>query len=620
MNFGFLVRCDQRGASFSEVGASGPAASELLSVTIDNDFQAVFLGRLYYLDDLRRRARRRTSPGGRGHSRRVRAGRLRAGRRRRPELARRGLQFRFVGCPRAPVDRSPRSDGRFSPFLGARRGRGRPQQCHAASARPRAPAASRSRLSRRVPGSPLRRQLRNCIRSGARTKGSNACWLGHGWNSRRAVRRSRSAGGTGSRKWKSPRASSWQTSQPVTGNLLDAAVAQRRVGRTAAHLSGGMDSTAVALLAARQAHAASEEPVHGLALVYERLTVLSRERPYVESVDGTPGLQLHRLPGEDCLDFDAYDYDTDPDEPVLSLYQSSMCHALLKRAAEIGARTLMTGFGADELVGLQPFPLYDHLRTGRWFTAWREASALAAAAQRQLLEIPGPVRFSIFLARQSARRTRLLVARRTGRWERQQAHTIGPWVRPEFARRHGLWQRSVEHLRRQSNRCRPLALSMALEALEFGIGDAFRWEVGAPAGVHVVQPFLDPRLICFCLGFQGRVSADPQAPETDLCRRDARRAAGNHPRTTGKGSLQRSFLRRPFAQSVVAGKARRTVPGRRSGIRRQERTAAVPAQSGLGGRRLCAGVGSAQPDTFGAQMAHFAAKSGRPAGSRDPAV
>ena len=97
-----------------------------------------------------------------------------------------------------------------------------------------------------------------------------------------------------------------------------------------------MDSTAVALLAARQAHAAGEEPVHGLALVYERQNVLSRERPYVESVDGTPGLQLHRLPGEECLDFDAYDYAIDPDEPVLSLYQSAMCHALLKRAAEIG--------------------------------------------------------------------------------------------------------------------------------------------------------------------------------------------------------------------------------------------------------------------------------------------
>ena len=215
-------------------------------------------------------------------------------------------------------------------------------------------------------------------------------------------------------QWKSPRASSRQTSQPVTGNCSTLPWPSGGWAGRRLHLSGGMDSTAVALLAARQAHAACEEPVHGLALVYERQNVLSRERPYVESVDGTPGLQLHRLPGEECLDFDAYDYAIDPDEPVLSLYQSAMCHALLKRAAEIGGRTLMTGFGADELVGLQPFPLYDHLRTGRWFTAWREASALAAARSDSSWKYLSQYGFRFFFARRSAWWIRLLAARWSG--------------------------------------------------------------------------------------------------------------------------------------------------------------------------------------------------------------
>ena len=56
MNFGFLVRCGQRDATFQQVGAEGVAgASELLSVARDDRFQVVFLGRLYYRDDLRRR-------------------------------------------------------------------------------------------------------------------------------------------------------------------------------------------------------------------------------------------------------------------------------------------------------------------------------------------------------------------------------------------------------------------------------------------------------------------------------------------------------------------------------------------------------------------------------------
>jgi asparagine synthase (glutamine-hydrolysing) len=509
MNFGFLVRCDQRGASFSEVGASGTAASELLSVTIDNDFQAVFLGRLYYLDDLRRRLAAEH----------------------RPEAAATPAEYVRAVYEQAGPESLSWLEGDYSFVLW--------------DARDRRLIAARDpmggfplfwvRVGDEVALSNAMRPLLDLVPKRRLDLDYLAEFLVLPFGATQELHAEQCAYAgvqrvlAGTRLEVSPGASpksvrwwDWlaQMEQPERlelpdiaaryGNLLDAAVAQRRVGRTTAHLSGGMDSTAVALLAARQAHAASEEPVHGLALVYERQNVLSRERPYVESVDGTPGLQLHRLPGEECLDFDAYDYDTDPDEPVLSLYQSAMCHALLKRAAEIGARTLMTGFGADELVGLQPFQLYDHLRTGRWFTAWREASALAAARSDSSWRYLGRYGFRFFLP--ASLRGGLGCWWRGGRvgWERQQAHTIGPWVRPDFARRHGLWRRSVEHLRRQSNRCRPLALSMALEALEFGIGDAFRWEVGAPVGVHVVQPFLDPRLICFCLGFHGRVSADPK--------------------------------------------------------------------------------------------------------------
>ena len=55
MNFGFLVRCDAHDARFYQVGEQPPRGGELLSVAGDDLGQAVFLGRLYYRDDLRRR-------------------------------------------------------------------------------------------------------------------------------------------------------------------------------------------------------------------------------------------------------------------------------------------------------------------------------------------------------------------------------------------------------------------------------------------------------------------------------------------------------------------------------------------------------------------------------------
>lgn len=439
MNFGFLVRCDQRGTTFSEVGTSGPAASQLLSVTSENDFQAVFLGRLYYLDDLRRRLAAEH----------------------RPEAAATPAEYVRAVYEQAGAEGLSWLEGDYSFVLW--------------DARERRSIAARDpmggfplfwvRVGDEIAISNAMRPLLDLVPQrrldldylaeflvlpfgGAQELHTERCAYTGVHRVLAGTRLEMSPGG-------SPKSIRWwdwlaQMKEPESlepaeiaaryGDLLDAAVAQRRVGRTAAHLSGGMDSTAVALLAARQAHAAGEEPVHGLALIYERQNVLSRERPYVESVDGTPDLQLHRLPGEECLDFDAYDYAIDPDEPVLSLYQSAMCHALLKRAAEIGARTLMTGFGADELVGLQPFPLYDHLRTGRWFTAWREASALAATRSDSSWRYLSRYGFRFFLP--AGLRGGLGCWLSGGRvaWEKQQAHTIGPWVRPEFARRHGLWQ------------------------------------------------------------------------------------------------------------------------------------------------------------------------------------
>ena len=379
MNFGFLVRCDRRGTTFCEVGTSGPAASQLLSVTIDNDFQAVFLGRLYYLDDLRRRLAAEH----------------------RPEAAATPAEYVRAVYEQAGAEGLSWLEGDYSFVLW--------------DARERRLIAARDpmggfplfwvRIGEEVALSNAMRPLLDLVPQrrlnldylaeflvlpfgAAQELHGERCAYEGVHRVLAGTRLEVSPGG-------SPKSVRWwdwlaQMEEPESlepaeiaaryGELLDAAVAQRRGGPDggAPFRRHGFDGGRP--LAARQAHAAGEEPVHGLALVYERQNVLSPR--------GLTSSRSTAVRACNCNGFRAKSASismpttttSDPDEPVLSLYQSAMCHALLKRAAEIGARTLMTGFGADELVGLPPFPLYDHLRTGRWFTAWREASALAARA------------------------------------------------------------------------------------------------------------------------------------------------------------------------------------------------------------------------------------------------
>jgi len=509
MNFGFRVQCDKRGVTFEQVGDAAEGAAELLSVTLDDTLQAVFLGRLYYLDDLARRFPPRCRPTNVASP---------------AEYVRAVYEWAGInGLSWLEGDYSfVLWDARRRRLIGVRDPMGGYPLFWAKVGET---VAIGNTMQPLVDLLPERRVNLDYLSEflvlpfgGAQELPDERC-VYEGVHRVLAGTRIEVSPG------ESPRTFRWwdwlsRMEEPASlrledvssryGSLLDDAVRERRIGRTAAHLSGGMDSTAIALLAARQAHDAGDEDVHGLALVYERLKLLARERPYVESVVGTPGLALHRLPGDECLDFDAYHYATSPDEPVLSFYQSAMCHRLLECAADMGAQTLLTGFGADEFVGQQPFQLYDLLRDRRWLAAWREASTLAAARS------DGPwrylKRYGLLYLLPAVLRGGLGCWWRSGliAWEKQQGHTIGPWMRPEFAQRQGLWQRSVDRLRQRSSRCRPLALSIALEALEFGVGDAFCWEVGAPRGVHVAQPFFDPRLVRFCLGFQGRMATDPR--------------------------------------------------------------------------------------------------------------
>jgi asparagine synthase (glutamine-hydrolysing) len=295
---------------------------------------------------------------------------------------------------------------------------------------------------------------------------------------------------------------------------LRPAVRERLRGPTAAHLSGGMDSTGVALIA-RDCLEGSQPP-HTLSLVYERLPGLARETPFLESVLGQPGLAPHRIAGDDVLDFDHFPTMPVHDEPCSWLWRLGFSGALTAKAARVGAATILSGTGADEMLDMYPFHLTDLLRRGRLWAAWSEASRWARAGNCSVWKFLGPFGFANLLP--AWMRAGLGHWWRGGYagWRQQDQWTIAPWILPDFARRLGLRDRALANIRRTFHSCRRVGLSLALGGIREQYGDFSRWYLAAPEGMVIAHPFLDPRVLCLGLGIQSRVRPQPGAQKPIL--------------------------------------------------------------------------------------------------------
>ena len=166
--------------------------------------------------------------------------------------------------------------------------------------------------------------------------------------------------------------------------VLKAAVRERIGTRTAAHLSGGMDSTSVCLLALNDINTgAGVPPLHSLSVVYERLPTLAQEAPFVDLVlnGHREGLVGHRVVGDDILHFDIFRDPPPQDEPSPALWALGPDRLLFAKAGEWGVDTLLTGEGADDFLDASTDHLSDLIANGRWIAAWRSAVAWAQVRQ-----------------------------------------------------------------------------------------------------------------------------------------------------------------------------------------------------------------------------------------------
>jgi asparagine synthase (glutamine-hydrolysing) len=295
--------------------------------------------------------------------------------------------------------------------------------------------------------------------------------------------------------------------------LLSAAVRQRLGAPTSVQVSGGMDSTAVMMLALEHVKSGcAPGPLHTVSLVYERLPVLNLERSYIECALASDPKHLvsHRVIADDMLQYDGLPHVPSHDEPLNGLWGAPSGMAMVERAAAAGATAMITGQGGDDLLDMWPFHLADLIRRGRLTAAWSEASTWARARGStpwriiQLCAAPDLInafRHSGFARRFLPQRQRTL--KDLGEWG------VPAWINADFVRRLALAERAAEADAQMRQTKVSARMMLMLQGIQRRVGDPTRWMQAAPRGIALSHPFLDPRVIGFALGLQERFRPDP---------------------------------------------------------------------------------------------------------------
>jgi len=280
-------------------------------------------------------------------------------------------------------------------------------------------------------------------------------------------------------------------------SLLEASLRARVSPRRAtwAHLSGGLDSSAVVSFASRMAAVGAGSALGGTVTFVDGLT--DDQSGFVRDVSTMYGLR-----NEQVIEFWPWRSDSEPPPKTDQPYRDYPFYARDRLVGQIvresGGDSILSGIGPDYYFPTTPLHIADSLRTGHWagtmraMLAWSVArrAKLWSAAARDIIAPLGPHWLSARL---------------------HSVHTRLPrWIRPQFAARH--------ELRR---RC---AMSQVVVAEPGGLYDqAVRESLTRAAssvptwcqteGIDIRHPLLDRRLVEFCLTLPYRMRTDFEAPK-----------------------------------------------------------------------------------------------------------
>jgi len=300
---------------------------------------------------------------------------------------------------------------------------------------------------------------------------------------------------------------------------LENAVRSRMGTATACHVSGGTDSTSVALIAARLL--AEERGGRGeLVLLAGRFAQgeLAAERPYLDMAmeeirRHAPSARPLVVDADDVADFDDFEHHAgDADEPHPHAFRAPFWSRLHAAAAELGCDTLLTGCGADPIADANPYLLHRLARTGRLRQMTRQARAWAAGSERGLRDVVHAYVVQPALPLTAERVTALArggtVLGGLGSFNRP------GWLRPGFARAHGYREAGIAESRFVFG-SRP-EQSLYDAANYAAAPDPLSWQRAPRDGFLLSHPFLDPDVIATMSGLPASVTFEPGRPKAVL--------------------------------------------------------------------------------------------------------
>lgn len=282
--------------------------------------------------------------------------------------------------------------------------------------------------------------------------------------------------------------------------LLSQAVAERMSGHCAAHVSGGLDSTSVAYLALQDMRSSSGHGKLGaISLVYSSMSVLAQEREVIRESLSHPLLSPHVIEGDKLLDYETLLSPPCHDEPWpwLGMAQTEIARAHV--AQSIGADSVLTGQGGDDLLDLGPYYLQDFLRRGRFLESWQHARASAAAENCGTWSILHPFGIAPLCANSRWNKFHAKLTGGQTEWAHMNEYSLPPWIKADFARRFSMQDRLIEQNTPTTDRTISTPLRIALQRISDRTGDLGRQYITAPKGILVEHPFFDPRVVRFLL-------------------------------------------------------------------------------------------------------------------------
>ncbi len=254
----------------------------------------------------------------------------------------------------------------------------------------------------------------------------------------------------------------------------------------AALLSGGIDSTAVVSMAeALRRGDPGLPPVLAVTLLDDG--VLREDRDAIETVQRAYGTNVRAVAplakGRHLTDLELF---CAPSE-ILHYEGFPAVPLATELATNRGCRSLLTGFGADELIGSAELGfLQDLLWAGSVFRFRREVRRLAVAYGSE----PAPGVAELAWAR-LPRRARTLIKRALGR-------NRPDWLAPAFARRVAGRDRGASAAPRFRTRCQE-ASYRAVTAPSLALALTWMDSTAAAQSLESRHPFLDRRLVEFFL-------------------------------------------------------------------------------------------------------------------------